>query len=180
VWREFPPFARPGETVPVKLTVLPTQGASAWTLKEIPAEGWSVAVGSDATFDPTTREITWGPFTDNPDLPRTVTYQASAPLQSSHLSFNGGAVMNDESFGTIETSSVRWVPDLAVRTVDQNHIAINLSLPPEQPFIIETADSIASANWTVLTSVTVLPWPLEVGPLKVQDNQKFYRFRYLQ
>jgi len=178
VWREFPAFARPGETIPVKLTVLPTPGASAWTLKETPAEGWSAIVGSDATVDPTTHEITWGPFTDNPELPRTFTYQVTSPPGSSHLSFHGGAVMNNETFGTIETSSVRWVPDLAVRTVDQNHIAINLSLPPEHAFFIETTDSIASNNWTLLTSVTVVPWPLEVGPLKVQDNQKFYRFRY--
>jgi hypothetical protein len=180
VWREFPPFARPGETIPVKLTVLPTPDVSAWTLKEIPAEGWSATAGSDATFDPTTREITWGPFTDNPELPRTLIYQVTSPLWGSHWSFHGGTIMNNETFDTIETASVRWVPDLTVRTVDQNHIAINLSLFPEQAFLIETTDSIASNNWTLLTSVTVVPWPLEVGPLRIQDNQKFYRFRYLQ
>jgi hypothetical protein len=178
VSRNLPTNVIAGQSFTVSLSVFPGGSAPSWIIKEQPPAGWKVSAGADASIDPSTHEIGWGPFDDS-QIQRTLTYEITAPIGATDGSFDGQVLIGGVSNPISGRTATHVLPptQTSVQWVDPQHVTINFNAFPGIGFVIESADSINSSSWTPITSVLGGDMPIQLGPIEIPNQQKFFRLR---
>jgi len=178
VSRNLPTNVIAGQSFTVSLLASPNANAHAWTIKEQPPAGWKVTVGGEASLNPDTHEISWGPFND-PLIQRTLTYDITAPVAGTSAVFNGKVFIDgaSELISGRTTTYVLPSTETSVRWIDAQHVVINFNAFPGITFVLESSDSINSTTWTQVKTVLGGDLPIQVGPIEIPNQQLFYRLR---
>lgn len=179
VSRNMPTNVIAGQRFTVSLAVLPGAAALAWSIKEQPPAGWAVTAGADASIDPNTHEISWGPF-DNSQGQRTLSYQITAPIGVTEGSFDGQVFVGGVSHPISGPTTAHVLPstETSVKWVDSAHVMLNFNAFPGVTFNLESADALDSTVWTaVRPNVLGGDAPIQLGPIDISNVQKFYRLR---
>lgn len=149
-----PPTYLPGQPWPLALHVVPSPATRAWTVEQRVPPGWEVGTPShDGVFDPVTRRIKWGPFTESPAVSRALACSLTPPPDADGIADLGGLALFDREsvpypaqprrFRLRETSTVtRSLPPLhealvpitvtlaVVARDDTRALAVEDRLPP--------------------------------------------------
>jgi hypothetical protein len=178
VSRNLPTNVIAGQSFTVRLDALPGGADPTWFIKEKPPTGWQVRSGADASIDPNTHEITWGPF-DDPRIQRKFTYDVTAPVGATKGVFNGQVWINGAATPIANRDTTHVLPptESSVQWIDSTHVIIHFNAFPGIFFIVESADSVNSTTWTQIETVLGRDEPIQVGPIEVPAVQKFFRLR---
>ncbi|MFO1500234.1 MAG: PQQ-binding-like beta-propeller repeat protein [Verrucomicrobiota bacterium] len=107
--RELPAEYVPGHTIQVRLEIHPTAGVSAYVVEEVPPRGWKAGILPVGSYDSTTGHIKFGPFFDG--LPRTITYELTAPLEAANsIEFLGLVSLDGQSIPITGPHTVAPIP----------------------------------------------------------------------
>ena len=98
VVRNLPDAYTPGVSFRVELRAEPPTSARAYAVEDRPPEGWQVSnVNHEGLFDPVTRKVKFGPYTDG--LPRTLMYDLHPPtLATGRREFVGNGSLDGVSY----------------------------------------------------------------------------------
>lgn len=177
VSRNTPTNVVAGQSFTVQIHAYPSPSSHPWIVKEQPPSDWTVMVDGDATVDPITHEITWGPF-ENPTVERAFAYDVIAPTANTFGGFQGRSIMDGIATPISGPTNVYTLPPTVtvVRRIDENHIAFRFNATPGVRYKLEATDSLDSSNWIEISGIIIgTDAPLEFGPLAVGPEQKFYR-----
>jgi hypothetical protein len=112
----------PGLVFPVSITVTPATNVAVYAVEDQPPVGWQVGqVGANGYFDQFLGKVKWGPFFDS--LPRTLTYQVTAPANAATTGEFSGVAAFDGVMG--EIGGQREI-GLRSATVPANFVTRNL------------------------------------------------------
>lgn len=121
--RNLPDHYLPGQPVAVSLSVHPGASIVAWALQETLPSGWQPAViPADASFDPVTRTLKWGPFLDT--TPRELSYSVRPPEQAREAgTFGGHTHFDSTSVPIAGTSTLTILPNTVTRRLPAPYTA---------------------------------------------------------
>jgi len=104
--RTLPTTYLPGESVNIAIAVRPGASVLAWALQEAVPSGWTpFPVPAEASFDPSTRTLKWGPFLDptprefrytlkaTPETRSTATFSGLAHFESTSVPVSGASIL---------------------------------------------------------------------------------------
>jgi hypothetical protein len=87
-----------------------------------------------------------------------------------------GAASFDGSKDAIEGSAVLTQPTTLAENHD-GHVYLHFNATPGETFVLESADSIDSANWQFEATVEGADSAIDLPPIPPAGSQKFYRLR---
>jgi hypothetical protein len=179
IQRGLPKFYRSGEPVDVWITAQPGGTATNWSVEEQPPSGWRVSVLNEAgRFDPATRKIFWGPFTNN--LCLTLVYQATPPPGDKTIASFSGSMRADGVIAPIAGNHLLPPSEIPIANANRapsGRVSLGFNVAPGESFLVEGADSIDSTNWIPISAITGGDTPTELPEIDPDDRQKFYRVR---
>jgi hypothetical protein len=125
--RTLPTHYLPGQPLEVHLAVRPGASALAWALQEIIPDGWTPSPSlTEASFDPRTRTLKWGPFLD--PAPRDLTYQLQPGAASRSIAvFSGTAIFESTPVPVGGMSNLPARPSLLTRQLPPPYTATALA-----------------------------------------------------
>ncbi len=157
----LPATFEPAVELPLSLSVTPAVFVQVYAIEQQLPTGWSAsAVSHEGVFDPGTRKLKWGPFTDPIPHARTLTAQLLPPVDSADNALFPGTAVFDADVLSFSAGSQRWYlnPDHAVTSVLAPEFEpglpfdVTLTVTPRDGTSVYSIEDTLPAGWSFLSA----------------------------